>query len=76
MAAPGVAVLSAWPEPKRYNTISGTSMATPFVSGIAALHAQAEPDARGRVLLSLILQSTRRLELPSRDVGAGLIQAP
>lgn len=76
VAAPGVAVLSAWPEPKRYNTISGTSMATPFVSGIAALHAQAEPDARGRVLLSLILQGTRRLALPSRDAGAGLIQAP
>lgn len=76
VAAPGVAVLSAWPEPERYNTISGTSMATPFVSGIAALHAQAQPDARGRVLLSLVLQGTRRLALPSRDVGAGLIQAP
>lgn len=76
VAAPGVAVLSSWPSPQLYNTISGTSMATPFVSGIAALHAQAEPDARGRALLNLILQNTRRLALPSRDVGAGLIQAP
>ncbi|SHI14299.1 S8 family serine peptidase [Pollutimonas bauzanensis] len=76
VAAPGVAVTSSWPAPQMYNTISGTSMATPFVSGIAALHAQADPAARGRVLLNLILQNTRRLALPSRDVGAGLIQAP
>ncbi len=76
VAAPGVAVRSSWPAPQMYNMISGTSMATPFVSGIAALHAQADPGARGRVLLNLILQNTRRLALPSRDVGAGLIQAP
>jgi subtilisin family serine protease len=76
VAAPGVAILSAWPAPQLQNTISGTSMATPFVSGIAALLAQAEPDARGRALLNLILQHTRRLALSSRDVGAGLVQAP
>lgn len=76
IAAPGVAVRSSWPAPQLYNTISGTSMATPFVSGIAALHAQAEPDTRGRALLDLVLQGTRRLPLPARDVGAGLVHAP
>ncbi len=76
VAAPGVSIRSAWPAPELYNVISGTSMATPFIAGIAALHAQANPDARGHSLLNLIVQNTRRLELPSRDVGSGLIQAP
>jgi subtilisin family serine protease len=35
LAAPGVHVLSTWPE-DRHNTISGTSMACPHVSGVAA----------------------------------------
>ncbi len=76
VAAPGVAIFSSWPAPRMHNTISGTSMATPFVAGITALHAQAEPDTRGRALLNIMLQNARRLPLPSRDVGAGLTQAP
>jgi subtilisin family serine protease len=76
IAGPGVNVRSSWPRPMLYRTISGTSMATPHVAGIAALLAEANPGARGRSLASLLLQGARRLSAPSRDVGVGLIQAP
>ena len=76
IAGPGVAVRSSWPRPILYRTISGTSMATPHIAGIAALLAEANPEARGRALASLLLQTARRLELPARDVGSGLVQAP
>lgn len=76
IAGPGVAVRSSWPRPLLHRTINGTSMATPHVSGVAALYAEADPEARGRALMSILVQSARRLELPARDVGAGLVQAP
>jgi subtilisin family serine protease len=76
IAGPGVSVRSSWPRPTLYRTINGTSMATPHVAGIAALHAQANPDVQGGALGWLLLQSARRLVLPARDVGAGLVQAP
>ena len=76
IAGPGVAVRSSWPRPLLHRSINGTSMATPHVSGVAALYAEADPEARGRALMSILVQSARRLELPARDVGAGLVQAP
>jgi subtilisin family serine protease len=75
IAGPGVDVLSAWP-PDGYELSDGTSMATPHVAGIAALYAEARPKMTARDLWSVIVQEARRLEAPSADVGAGLVQAP
>lgn len=76
IAAPGVNILSSWPAPEHYNTISGTSMATPFVAGVAALYAEADAGNRSAALLTILTRRAAPLAFPARDVGAGIVQAP
>jgi subtilisin len=75
LVAPGANIHSGWKSPALYARRHGTSMAVPFVAGIAALWAEAT-GLRGRALRNLLLQHARAIPLSPDDVGCGLVQAP
>jgi len=66
--APGNLITSAWnTSSTATNTISGTSMATPHVTGAAALMAQANPGATPAVIASMLTGNAT----PNRVTSAG-----
>nr|WP_170885572.1 S8 family peptidase [Bacillus alkalicellulosilyticus] len=63
VAAPGEEILSTYPETKSetgYRVASGTSQATPFISGLAGLIKATNPTLTNRQIRSIILRATDR----------------
>ena len=73
--APGESIYSSFRSDSYFRN-SGTSQATPFVAGIAALFAEADPSARGQRLVTLLQQVALNIGAPAVDAGAGLVLAP
>jgi subtilisin family serine protease len=87
IAGPGVRVYSTAPEPAvppqpprfrqwpaQYETLDGTSMATPHVAGVAALLREADPEISAGALWRLLVSRASPLPYPASDVGAGMVQ--
>ncbi|MCD9619257.1 S8 family peptidase [Chryseobacterium gleum] len=80
VCAPGVDIVSAYPKNAKnknnfYYTMSGTSMAAPHVSGLAALYMEQFPEKSAKEIWELIEHKARPVEgIKYRDIGNGLIQ--
>jgi subtilisin family serine protease len=79
IAAAGVNIFSAYSKNARsaalYKKMNGTSMATPHVSGVAALYFEAFPNLTATEIWLKIEKNAKSLEGQRfRDVGAGIIQ--
>ena len=69
--APGVSVTSAWyTSDTATNTISGTSMATPHTSGVAALYLQANPAATPADVQEALRTATTKCVVASPGTGS------
>ncbi|MBA3712625.1 MAG: S8 family serine peptidase [Pyrinomonadaceae bacterium] len=75
LAAPGVEILSTWLN-GQYKEASGTSMATPVVSGVAALILSNENDLSVKELRERLLKSVDKIDrLQDKTVSGGRINA-
>jgi thermitase len=77
LAAPGVAILSTYPRSLGgHATLSGTSMATPFVSGVVSLLAGLHPNWTAEQLVQRVLATTKPLpSLAGKMVTGGIVDA-
>ncbi len=73
LVAPGKDITSCVPG-GGYETWDGTSMATPIVSGVAALIIEKYPEIHVLDLMELILETCKDLGHPSDRQGRGLVQ--
>ena len=75
IAAPGKDILSTWLN-DNYREASGTSMATPYVSGVAALIVANQPNISMEGLKARLLKSVDKLDsLKGKIVTGGRINA-
>jgi thermitase len=70
IAAPGAEIMSTWPQ-NEYEEHSGTSMATPVVSGVAALILSVNPDLSVTQLRQRLLESVDKLPALDGKVSSG-----
>ncbi|HVV07382.1 MAG TPA: S8 family serine peptidase [Puia sp.] len=75
IAAPGDDILSAWID-GGHEVESGTSMAAPFVAGVAALLWEEYPDVTAREIWEKLIGQVRKLGLRTVGAGAGLVYVP
>ena len=69
--APGSSITSAWlTSATATNTISGTSMASPHVAGVAALALQANPQATPAAVASFLINNASLNKLTSVGTGS------
>jgi subtilisin family serine protease len=69
--APGVNITSSWySSTTATNTISGTSMATPHVAGVAALYLQTNPTASPATVTSAIINNSTPNKVTSPGTGS------
>jgi len=80
ITAPGVEITSSFTG-KTFGNLSGTSMAAPIVSGVAALLKERFPKLPNNKIVSLMLESARKtslkegIPLPKEHFGQGVINA-
>jgi subtilisin family serine protease len=75
LGAPGSGILSTMPG-GGYSSRSGTSMAAPHVTGVAALVASSSPGITSRQVVDLLLDTTRPLaSLAGRTLTGGMVDA-
>jgi subtilisin family serine protease len=70
IAAPGAEIMSTWPG-NQYEEHSGTSMATPVVSGVAALILSVNPDLSVTDLRKRLLDTVDKLPALDGKVSSG-----
>ncbi|MCT4352833.1 S8 family serine peptidase [Streptomyces sp. Je 1-79] len=77
LSAPGVGILAARSQLATgtglYTAMSGTSMATPHVAGVAALLAEKHPDWTGAQLKNGLMSSSKTLTDSAYALGAGRV---
>ncbi|MFH8391084.1 S8 family serine peptidase [Streptomyces sp. NPDC018036] len=80
LSAPGVDILAARSQlvggSGYYTSMSGTSMATPHVAGVAALLAQEHPDWTGAQLKDALMSTSKELDASAYQLGAGRVSVP
>ena len=73
--APGVKIFSSYPlehNPKGYAFLDGTSMATPFISGLLALYYEGNLDKDPDEIIKLLNRNIAPLKINTLDAGNGM----